>query len=113
MTTWNFNFIKARCYKAPNNDADAVLNEGDGDDQGGDDNDDERVENNSDLPATRAVGIDGGPLSSSAGGSKSCLATTVKASQRYTHAKKLFDEIAAGFASKALFSSFVDIYCAL
>ena len=109
MTTWNFNFIKARCYKAPNHDADAVLNEGDGDDQGGDDNDDEIVENNSDLPATRAVGIDSGPSSSTAGVSKSCVATTVKASQRYTHAKKLFDEIAAGFASKALFSSFVDI----
>ncbi len=67
MTTWNFNFIKARCYKAPNHDADAVPNEVDGDDQGGDDNDDERVKNNSDLPATRAVGIDGGPSSSTAG----------------------------------------------
>ncbi len=33
----------------------------------------------------------------------------MKSSQRYTHAKKRFDEIAVGFASKALFSSFVDI----
>ena len=110
MKSWNFDFIKSRCYKAPDLDDDAVLPEDDGDDDGGDGNDDMTVANNTDQQASaRSAGFEGGPSSYPAVVSKSCLATTVKSLQRYTHAKKLFDEIAAGFASKALFSSFVDI----
>ena len=94
----------------PDLEDDAVLPEDDGDDDGGDGNDDMTVANNTDQQASaRSAGFVGGPSSDPVVVSKSCLATTVKSSQRYTHAKKLFDEIAAAFASKALFSSFVDI----
>ncbi len=78
MKSWNFDFIKTRCYKAPDHDVDAVLTEGDGDDQGGDGNDDIVVVNITDQHAmgTHPAGV-----------SKSCVATTVKSSQRYTDAK--------------------------
>jgi hypothetical protein len=107
-TNWNF---KQRCLRARDLNAGRVSDQGDGDDQGDDGNDDVIGENSIQQPAARNVGIDEVTFTLSVGSSKLRTASDVKSGQRYTHAKKLFDEIAAHFSSNDLFTSFVDVLC--
>ena len=107
VKNWNFSLTKERCIRAREDD-EVHHAEGLDDNHGGDDDDD--FEDGEIELAGRATENTQCPLG--AGTSlltKSTLGTFVKSGQRYIHAKKLFDEVAAHFASHDLFSSFVEV----
>ena len=106
MKDWNFTRIKLRCVPARGFGEDERLDEIHDDDLGGDGDDlvDDTGQNRQTMHAYKSD-----PRNDQAVSSMASLGRTIKSAQRYTHAKKLFDEVAAHFASKDMFTSFVDV----
>jgi hypothetical protein len=106
MKDWNFFSIKQRCVRARDDGEEEALDEHHDDDLGGDDND--RGDDTRQTGGT-TLANKSDPHKLLTASSTTYLGRTVKSSQRYTYAKKLFDEVAAHFASKDMFTSFVDV----
>jgi hypothetical protein len=107
MKHWDYAHITRRC-SSDHQPEDEQKDDDITDNLDGDGDDDDDGHDNPQLGSVSVTGLSQSSQVSSAV-TISSVGHNVKSSQRYTYAKKLFDEIAVFFPSRDLFTSFVDV----